>query len=130
MNTDVDFYFAKGKKWQTENVQAGRQMRFTNEQEVLKLTPPLKAFIKEAIEVEKSGLKVKMNKTSTEVLPEELKERFTEDPGFKLAFEALTPGRQRGYIFYFSQPKQSKTRISRIEKCVPNIMDGKGMQNK
>src|ERR1035441_2752063 len=93
---------------QTKNVQAGRQVRFTNLVEIVEMEPILKSYIREAIEVEKAGLKVQLKETSEYVIPEELKNKLDEDAKFKKAFYALTPGRQRGYIFYFSQPKQSK----------------------
>jgi uncharacterized protein YdeI (YjbR/CyaY-like superfamily) len=113
---------------QTENVQAGRQIRFTNIQEIVEMEPILKAYIQEAIDVEKSGLKVgKMNTEFT--IPEELQKIFDEVPELKIAFEALTPGRQRAYILYFSQPKQSKTREARIEKYMQQILDGKGLND-
>jgi uncharacterized protein YdeI (YjbR/CyaY-like superfamily) len=114
---------------QTENVQAGRQVRFTNVREIVKLGAILKAYIMEAIEVEKAGLKVQLKKTSEYSIPEEFQHKLDEDPALKTAFEALTPGRQRAYIFYFSQPKQSKTRESRIEKCMPQIFNGKGLND-
>jgi uncharacterized protein YdeI (YjbR/CyaY-like superfamily) len=114
---------------QTENVQAGRQIRFTNVREIVKIKTVLKAYIHEAIEVEKAGLKVKYKKTSEFKIPEEFQNRLDETPALKKAFAALTPGRQRGYIFYFSQPKQSKTRESRIEKCMPQILNGKGLND-
>jgi uncharacterized protein YdeI (YjbR/CyaY-like superfamily) len=112
---------------QTENVQAGRQVRFTSVSEITKLAPTLKAYIKEAIQVEKSGLEVTYKKTSEFKMPEELQRKLREVPSFKTAFEALTPGRQRGYILYFAAPKQSSTRESRIEKCMDQILDGKGL---
>src|SRR5271165_1986583 len=99
---------------QTENVQAARQIRFTNVREIVQMEPILKAYIHEAIEVEKSGLKVKLKKTSDLKVPEELQTMLDEFPEFKSAFEALTPGRQRAYIYHFSAPKQSKTRESRV----------------
>ena len=114
---------------QTENVQAARQIRFTNVREIAKLKSVLKAYIREAIEVEKAGLKVKLKKTRDFKIPEEFQSKLDEIPGLKTAFEALTPGRQRGYIFHFSQPKQSKTRESRIEKSIPQILDGKGLND-
>ena len=114
---------------QTKNVQAGRQIRFTNVKEINKLKPILKAYIYEAVEVEKAGLKVKHKKTSDFKIPEEFQKKLNEMPELKSAFNALTPGRQRSYIFYFSQAKQSKTRISRIEKCLPQILDGKGLND-
>ena len=114
---------------QTKNVQAARQIRFTNVREIDKIEPILKAYIKEAIEVEKAGLEVAYKKTSEFVIPEEFKNRLDESPALKTAFASLTPGRQRGYILYFSAPKQSKTRESRIEKCMQQILDGKGLND-
>lgn len=111
---------------QTENVQAARQIRFTAEAQITELEPILKAYLYEAIEVEKAGLQVKLKKTSEFDVPEELQTKLDTDTEFRTAFEALTPGRQRGYMLYFSQPKQAKTRISRIEKSFPKILDGKG----
>ena len=112
---------------QTENVQAARQIRFTNVREIVEMEPVLKAYIKEAIEVEKAGLEVDYKKTSEFVIPEEFQNRLDESPALKTAFAALTPGRQRGYILYFSAAKQSKTREARVEKCVQQILDGKGL---
>ena len=112
---------------QTANVQAARQVRFTNVRDIVKIAPVLKAYIEQAIEVEKTGLKVVMKKTEDFKIPEELQLVFSKNKALKKAFEALTPGRQRAYIFHFSQPKQSKTRESRIEKCVPQILEGKGL---
>jgi uncharacterized protein YdeI (YjbR/CyaY-like superfamily) len=114
---------------QTENVQAGRQIRFTNVREIVKMKTALKAYVHEAIEVEKAGLKVKYKKTSEFKIPEEFQNKLDETPALKKAFDALTPGRQRAYIFYFSQPKQSKTRQSRIEKCMRQILNGKGLND-
>ncbi len=114
---------------QTENVQAGRQIRFTNVREIVKLKPVLKAYIEEAIEVEKAGLKVTHKNTSEFKIPEEFQTKLDEVPGLKKAFGALTPGRQRGYILYFSGAKQSKTRESRIEKWMPQILKGKGLDD-
>ncbi|MEH7462312.1 YdeI/OmpD-associated family protein [Bacillus thuringiensis] len=114
---------------QTENVQAARQVRFTNVQEIVEMESILKAYIYEAIEVEKSGLEVKKKEHKEFIIPEELQNKFDEMPTFKTAFESLTPGRQRAYIFYFSQPKQSKTRESRIEKYIQKILDGKGLND-
>jgi uncharacterized protein YdeI (YjbR/CyaY-like superfamily) len=114
---------------QTENVQSGRQVRFTNLQEIVKLEPVLKAYIKEAIEVEKAGLNVELKKTTEYSIPEELINKLEEVPGLQDAFDALTPGRQRGYYLYFSAPKQSKTRVSRIEKYIPQILNGKGLND-
>ena len=114
---------------QTKNVQAARQIRFTNVREIDKIEPILKAYIKEAIEVEKAGLEVNYKKTSEFVIPEEFQNRLDESPALKTAFGALTPGRQRGYILYFSAAKQSKTREARVEKCVQQILDGKGLND-
>ena len=112
---------------QTKNVQAGRQIRFNNINEIVEMEPILKAYIYEAIEVEKAGLKVNYKKTEEYNIPEEFQYKLNELPALKTAFEALTPGRQRAYIFYFSQPKQSKTRESRIDKCMQQILIGKGL---
>ena len=112
---------------QTENVQAARQIRFTNVQEISKMEAIIKAYILEAIEVEKAGLKVEMK--TEYAIPEELQNKFDELPALKTAFEALTPGRQRAYILYFSQAKQSKTRASRVEKVYEKILDGKGLND-
>jgi len=114
---------------QTKNVQAARQTRFTNVREIGKLKAILKAYIYEAVEVEKAGLKVSLKKTTEFIIPEEFQNRLDETPALKTAFKALTPGRQRGYILYFSQPKQSKTRESRVEKYVPQILNGKGLND-
>src|SRR2546423_9253285 len=113
---------------QTENVQAARQIRFTNVREIVKIEPVLKAYIKEAIEVEKAGLEVDYKKTSEFVIPEEFQNRLDESPALKTAFDALTPGRQRGYILYFSAAKQSKTREARIEKCLSANSRWKGIE--
>ncbi|REK65015.1 MAG: hypothetical protein C6P35_11655 [Cohnella sp.] len=114
---------------QTENVQVGRQIRFTNVREIVEMETILKAYIHEAIEVEKAGLKVNFKKNTEFIIPEELQNKFDEIPALKTAFEALTPGRQRAYIFYFSEPKQSKTRESRVEKCIQRILNGKGLND-
>ena len=114
---------------QTENVQAGRQIRFTNVREIVKLEPTLKAYIHEAIEVEKAGLKVKLKKTADYKIPKEFQNKLDENLALKEAFYALTPGRQRGYIYYFSQPKLSKTREARIEKYIDRILDGIGLND-
>jgi uncharacterized protein YdeI (YjbR/CyaY-like superfamily) len=114
---------------QTENVQAARQVRFTNVREIVELEPILKAYIYEAIEVEKAGLKVNFKKTTEFIIPEEFQNKLDEIPALKTAFDALTPGRQRAYIFYFTQPKQSKTRESRVEKCMQQILNGKGLND-
>ncbi|HMF69844.1 MAG TPA: YdeI family protein [Flavitalea sp.] len=116
---------------QTKNVQAARQLRFTNVREIVELEPIVKAYIYEAIEVEKAGLKVNFKKTTDFIIPEEFKNKLSAKGGktLKTAFDALTPGRQRAYIFYFSQPRQSKTRESRIEKCMQKILNGKGLDD-
>jgi len=114
---------------QTENVQAGRQIRFRNIQEIVEMEPILKAYIFEAIEVEKAGLKVPIKKNTELRLPEEFIRKWDEIPALKTAFESLTPGRQRAYALYFSEPKQSKTRESRIEKCMEQILNGKGLND-
>jgi uncharacterized protein YdeI (YjbR/CyaY-like superfamily) len=114
---------------QTENVQAARQIRFTSVREIVKLKPVLRAYIYEAIEVEKAGLKVKFKKVEEFKLPEEFQNKSDEIPALKTAFAALTPGRQRAYILYFSQPKQSKIRESRVQKCVQQILKGKGLND-
>jgi uncharacterized protein YdeI (YjbR/CyaY-like superfamily) len=114
---------------QTENVQAARQIRFTNIQEIIKMESIIKDYILEAIEVEKAGLKVELKKHTEFLIPEELQNKFNDTPALKSAFEALTPGRQRAYILYFSKPKQSKTRVSRVEKYMQQILDGKGLND-
>ena len=114
---------------QTKNVQAARQIRFTNVSEIVKLKPFLKAYIKEAIAVEKAGLKVKLKKTSDFKIPEEFQNKLDQIPALKTAFKALTPGRQRAYLFHFSQPKQSRTRQSRVEKYMHQILNGKGLDD-
>lgn len=115
---------------QTENVQAARQIRFTNLSEIIGQEAKIKAYIYEAIEVERLGLEVKMKQTAEFDMPEELEEALNADTELKAAFEALTPGRQRGYLLHFSQPKQSKTRMSRIEKNIPRIFEGKGWNDR
>ncbi|WP_410511222.1 YdeI family protein [Paenibacillus sp. BR2-3] len=112
---------------QTENVQAGRQIRFTNVREIAEMETILKAYIYEAIEVEKTGLEVDFKKNTEFIIPDEFQNKFDEIPALKTAFEALTPGRQKAYILYFSEPKQSKTRESRVEKCMQQILGGKGL---
>jgi uncharacterized protein YdeI (YjbR/CyaY-like superfamily) len=114
---------------QTENVQSARQIRFTNVEEIEELEPILKAYIQEAIAVEKSGLKVEHKKTSEFAISEEFQKQLDELPALKTAFEALTPGRQRAYLLYFSAPKQSKTRESRVEQSIPQILKGKGLND-
>jgi uncharacterized protein YdeI (YjbR/CyaY-like superfamily) len=114
---------------QTENVQAARQIRFTNVREIVELESTLEAYIHEAIEVEKAGLKVEYKKTTEFSVPEEFQNKLDEIPALKAAFTALTPGRQRAYLLYFSAPKQAKTRESRIEKSMPQILAGKGLND-
>lgn len=111
-----------------ENTQAGRLIRFTNAKEITKLEPVIKVYIKEAMEIEDAGLKVEFKK-ELEPIPEELERKMDEDPALKDAFYALTPGRQRGYILYFSAAKQSKTREARIEKYIDRILDGQGIHD-
>lgn len=112
-----------------ENTQAGRQIRFTNVQEIVKMEPILKAYILEAIEVEKAGLKVNFKQTSEYHIPDEFQDQLDASPALKTAFEALTPGRQRAYLLYFAEPKQSKTRESRVEKCTQRILNGHGLND-
>ncbi len=114
---------------QTENTQAARQIRFTNGREIAKMKAILKAYIREAIEVERAGLKVNFKKTSEFKIPEEFQSKLDEVPALKTAFDALTPGRQRAYILYFSAPKQSKTRESRVERSMQQILGGKGLND-
>ena len=109
--------------------QAARRIPFTNVREIIEIEPSLKAYIREAIEAEKAGLKVTLKK-NPEPIPEELQNKLDEIPALKAAFDALTPGRQRGYILYFSGAKQSKTRESRVEKCMPQILNGKGLNDR
>jgi uncharacterized protein YdeI (YjbR/CyaY-like superfamily) len=114
---------------QTENVQAGRQIRFSSVREIVEREPILKAYLHEAVEVEKAGLKVPYKETAEFSMPEEFINQLEEVPGLQDAFEALTPGRQRAYLLYFSAPKQSKTRVARIEKCTSQILKGKGLND-
>ena len=114
---------------QTENVQAGRQIRFINVREIVEMEPILKAYIQEAIEVEKAGLKVDYKKATDYIIPKEFQIELDKMPALSEAFYALTPGRQRAYIYYFSQPKLSKTRESRVEKCIDFILDGMGLND-
>ncbi len=114
---------------QTENVRAARQIRFTSVREIVEMETILKAYIFEAIEVEKAGLEVNFKKTAEFTIPGEFQNKLDEIPALKTAFDALTPGRQRAYIFYFSQPKQSKTRETRIEKSMQQILNGKGLND-
>lgn len=115
---------------QTENVQAARQIRFTHVREIVELEPILKAYIYEAVTVEKAGLKVNFKKAADFVIPEEFQKGLDEHPALKAAFEALTPGRQRAYILHFSAPKQSETRAARVKKCMPQMLDGKGLNDR
>lgn len=114
---------------QTENVQSARQIRFTGLQEIIDLKLTIKAYIFEAMEVEKAGLEVPMKKTSEFKMPDEFKEALDNDPDLKTAFQGLTPGRQRGYLLYFSQAKQSATRANRVKKHIPKILQGKGLND-
>ena len=114
---------------QTENVQSARQIRFTNVREIIKIEHILKSYIKEAIEVEKAGLKINLKKTVKSIIPEEFQKQLDKNHYLKTAFDSLTPGRQRGYILYFSAPKQSKNRESRIEKYIQQILKGKGLND-
>ena len=114
---------------QTKNVQAARQIRFTGVLEVRIMEKLIKAYILEAIEVEKAGLKIEYKETKAFIIPEEFQNKLKENLNLKNAFEALTPGRQRAYIFYFSAAKQTKTKVSRIEKYIPQILDGKGLDD-
>lgn len=114
---------------QTENVQSARQIRFTNLREIVEIEATIKAYIYEAIEVEKAGLKVNFKKNTELLFPEEFQRKLDEKPALKTAFDALTPGRQRAYHLYFSAPKQSKTRELRVEKCMQQILEGKGLND-
>jgi uncharacterized protein YdeI (YjbR/CyaY-like superfamily) len=114
---------------QTKNVQSARQIRFTNLKEIVKMERTLKAYIYEAIEVEKAGIQVKLKKTNEFDMPEEFQKKLKKTPALKKAFEALTPGRQRGYLLFFSQAKQAKTREERIEKYTKHILAGKGLND-
>ncbi|WP_278020337.1 YdeI/OmpD-associated family protein [Flavobacterium ginsengisoli] len=114
---------------QSKNVQAARQVRFRSVQDILAKKEILKKYIFEATEIEKSGKKVDLKKVSEFEIAEELQNKFDSDPDFKKAFYTLTPGRQRGYLLHFSQPKQSKTREARVEKNMPRILEGKGLND-
>jgi uncharacterized protein YdeI (YjbR/CyaY-like superfamily) len=114
---------------QTKNVQSARQIRFTNVREIVKMEKNLKAYVYEAIEVERAGLKVKLKKTSEFKVPEEFQKRLDKNNALKKAFDELTPGRQRAYIFYFAQAKQTKTREARVEKYLKQILNGKGIDD-
>ena len=109
--------------------QSARQIRFTTIREIVKMEPVVKAYIREAIKVEKAGLKVKLKETADFNIPDEFQKKLDEIPALKAAFRTLTPGRQRQYIFHFSRPKQSKTRESRVEKCMQQILMGKGLND-
>ena len=112
---------------QTENVQAGRQLRFTDVREIMVLKATIKAYLQEAIAIEKAGLKVSMKETAEFAVPAEFQAKLDNSPALKSAFDALTPGRRRAYLLHFAAPKQSKTRDARIEKCTPMILNGKGL---
>jgi uncharacterized protein YdeI (YjbR/CyaY-like superfamily) len=114
---------------QSANVQAARQIRFTNLDEIIDLKSVLKTYIFEAVEIEKAGLKVHLKKTAEFPVSDEFQQKLDENSELKKAFEALTPGRQRAYLLHFSQPKQAKTRESRVEKCIPLIFEGKGLND-
>lgn len=114
---------------QTENVQSARQLRFTSLREIKKLEPVIRAYIEEAADVERAGLKVPLKKTSQFKMPDEFREKLEAMPKLKAAFEALTPGRQRGYLLHFAQAKQAKTRTARVEKYIPHILAGKGLDD-
>jgi uncharacterized protein YdeI (YjbR/CyaY-like superfamily) len=114
---------------QTENVQSARQIRFTNLREIVKQESAIKAYVKEAIKVEKAGLEVEFKKTEKFPVAAEFQIQLNRNPALRTAFEALTPGRQRGYLLYFSGAKQSKTREARVEKCIPQILDGLGLND-
>src|SRR5580700_129953 len=115
---------------QLGQVHAGRVMKFTSAKDIAAKAATIKAYVREAIAVEKAGLRMKQKKTSDFPVPEELRERFRRDPRFKRAFEALTPGRQRGYLYHFAAAKQSATRVARIEKAMPAILEGRGFQER
>ena len=114
---------------QTENVQSARQIRFTSAEQITKLEATLKTYVRDAIKVEKSGAKVEFKKTTEFKMPDEFKTKLAKSAALKKAFEALTPGRQRGYLLHFSSAKQPKTREARVETCIPQILDGKGLDD-
>jgi uncharacterized protein YdeI (YjbR/CyaY-like superfamily) len=114
---------------QTKNVQAARQIRFDSAKQITDLEAVVKAYIHEAVEIEKAGLTVDLKKTAEFTVPEEFEIKLADTPGLKAAFNGLTPGRQRAYLLYFSAAKQSKTRLSRVDKCLPNILNGKGLDD-
>jgi uncharacterized protein YdeI (YjbR/CyaY-like superfamily) len=113
-----------------ENTQSARSIKFTSVREIAKLEPVLRAYIHEAMEVERAGLKVAFTKSADLDVPEELQHKMKEMPALKKAFQALTPGRRKGYLLHFSAPKQAKTRVSRIEKCIERILEGKGLNDR
>jgi len=115
---------------QTKNTQASRQIRFTSVEDVLGKKAAVKAYVKEAMAVEKAGLKVNFKSTEAFDMPEEFQSKLEEVPALRTAFEALTPGRQRAYLLHFSEPKQSKTKAARVEKCMPKIFSGKGLDDR
>ena len=119
----------KGILTQPGETQAGRQIRFTSVKDITRLKTALKAYVREAIEVERAGLKIERKKTSDYAVPEEFQRKLDSLPALKAAFEGLTPGRQRAYLYHFSSAKQSKTRESRVEKCMPQILEGKGLDD-
>ena len=112
-----------------EQSQSVRQARFTNAKEIKNIEKDLKQFIRDAIKLSGENVKVALKKIDEYVVPEELEQKLNESPAFKKAYKALTPGRQRGYLIYFSQPKKSETRVARVEKCIPRILQGKGLQD-
>jgi len=114
---------------QTQNVQAARQIRFTTLRQIVELAPVLKTYLREAIEAEKSGAKVKLKKTTEFKVPDEFRTKLDTTPRLKTAFDALTPGRQRAYLLYFAQPKQAKTREARVAKCTQKILKGQGLND-
>ncbi len=114
---------------QTENVQAARQIRFASVRDIVEMKATLKTYVREAIEIEKAGLKVALKETSNYAIPDEFQDKLDKVPGLKTAFDALTPGRRRAYLLFFTAPKQSKTRESRVEKCVAKILEGKGLDD-
>jgi uncharacterized protein YdeI (YjbR/CyaY-like superfamily) len=114
---------------QTGNVQAGRQARFTGADQIDEMAPMLRAYVLEAVEVEKSGRKVELKPTTEFTMPEEFKTRLDADPALKTAFAKLTPGRQRAYLLFFSAPKQAQTRTARVDKSIPQILAGKGLND-
>ncbi|HEY8341552.1 MAG TPA: YdeI family protein [Calditerricola sp.] len=114
---------------QTERVRSARQIRFTSANQIAAMEQLLKAYVQEAIEIERVGLKVDLAQDAELPVPDELRRKFEETPALKAAFDALTPGRRRAYLFYFTEPKQSRTRAARIERCIPRILEGKGLRD-